>query len=439
MGGRGTGRGFDGIEQGIAYSTDLQSGAIATSWSGAAYALSFSINNASFLGGYETNFGSANVINSSWGFTDSGGSSNFTRYIDAKAFQFRSTASVFSAGNTGPSTNTIGGAGSGYNSITVAALQNDGSDNYNTVASFSSRSPQDYTDPNGTVVGVRAAVDIAAPGTNLTAAFYGGTKGGNGVALGGADAPGAGPDSYIGGIAGTSFAAPIVSGGVSLLHSASIGEAMGSESRDTLVVKSVLQNSATKDASAGWDNGQSDVGGVITTTQSLDWETGAGAMNLDKAYDQYLGDGITQDVAGQSIGDQGLVSEIGWDLGTAQRFGFNEYTIDEFLAGGEQFNVTLNWFRDLTDNGNLSITDNAQADLTLEVFNVGTDSVIARSSSLYNVTEHLSFLIPETAQYGLRVLYGDNTFGATNSVDYGIAWYGVAIPEPSGHLLISRT
>jgi hypothetical protein len=437
LGGRRGGAVPGVYQEGLAYGTDLRSGAIATQWNGAAYALSFGVSGTSLLGGYEPYFGNANVINSSWGGGGTDGSDIIATYIDAKAFQNRNTASVVSAGNNGPGTNTVGSPGSGYNSISVAALQNDGSNNYDTVASFSSRGPNDHQDPvNGVVPGVRAGVDIAAPGTNLTSAFYGGQTGGNGAALtGSTDTPG--NNLYSGGINGTSFAAPLVSAGVSLMHSASLGEGLGQESRDTLVVKSVLQNSARK--TTGWDNGQATVDGVIRTNQSLDYLAGAGAMDLDRAFDEYVGAGITQDVAGQLSGSQSMVEAIGWDLGAVNQGEFATYMVGTLEAYSD-LNVTLNWYRERgVTPGTLATVDISMANLTLQVLDLSNgETLIAESESLYNLTEHLSFMIPTAAEYAIRVLHEGNIFGSTNSVDYGLAWSGVAalpIPEPTAVLL----
>ena len=53
---------------------------------------------------------------------------------------------------------------------------------YDRPASFTSGGPNDYADPvNGTKIDARQVVDIAAPGENLSAAYYGGETGGNGT------------------------------------------------------------------------------------------------------------------------------------------------------------------------------------------------------------------------------------------------------------------
>jgi hypothetical protein len=387
----------------------------------------------SVVGAYAPFFGTADVINSSWGGQAPSGFGFFPVTLDGLAAQNSQTAFVVSAGNDGPTVNTIGFPGSGYNAITVAALNNGGDNSYNTVASFSSRGPQDYFDAtNGTVLGARAAIDISAPGTNLQAAFYGGQSGGNNPSLAGSTNLGTNSNFYSPSVDGTSFASPIVAGGVALLKSASYNTPAllaNAASRDTLVVKSVLMNSADK--TLAWDNGQvANAFGGVNTTQALDFAAGAGAMNLDRAFDQYL-TADTRDVLGLANGDLGTVAAVGWDLGNVLLGATNFYTIGETLQAGSLFNVTLNWFRDRAfDINTFAAFDNGQADLTLQVVDLLTNQVISQSASLYNTAEHLSFLLPNTSQYGLEVLYGANTFGSMSNVNYGLAWQGVAaVPE----------
>ena len=78
-----------------------------------------------------TTFGAADVINSSWGFTDATGNDPATIGLDGLAKAHPTTTFVVAAGNSGPSSNTVGGPASGYNCIAVGALQNNGSDGYN--------------------------------------------------------------------------------------------------------------------------------------------------------------------------------------------------------------------------------------------------------------------------------------------------------------------
>ncbi len=444
IGGRNTAVGAGPWQMGIAPGTDLRSGAIASQWNGSAFALSFNFTANSFLGGYAPFFGTADVINSSWGGTSPAGNNFFAATLDGLAAQNANTTLVASAGNSGPNPNTIGYPGSGYNAITVAALNNGGNNSYSAVANFSSRGPQDYFDPvNGLVQGARAAIDIAAPGTNLHAAFYGGQTGGNNPTLSGSTNNGTNANFYSFSVSGTSFASPIVAGSVALLKSASTitpDLQNNAASRNTLVVKSVLMNSADK--TTGWNNGQVVNGlGAVTTTQALDYAAGAGRLNLDRAFDQYLTAG-TRDVLGLNHGNLGTVAAAGWDLGNVLLNGTNSYSIGGFLEAGSLFNVTLNWFRNRTFNAaTFAAADVGQANLTLRVIDLITNAIVGESASLFNTAEHLSFRLPSTSRYGLQVAYGSNTFGAMNNVDYGLAWSGTiaAIPEPGGLMLLSMT
>jgi len=412
----------DDVRSGIAPNVDLRSGAIATEWNGPAYSTSFSINSTTFYTPYTsaaTGFGSVDVINSSWGLEDASGTDFFTQQIDGLAGENPTTTVVFAAGNNGSGSNSVGGAGSGYNTITVGALSNDGSDNYDTIAGFSSRGPQDYGDPiNGTIENVRAPVDITAPGDRLTLAFYGGTTGGND----GGTASGS-PNTFSSGVAGTSFAAPIVAGGVALMHDAARGMSLNASAHDARVIKANLLNSADKPG--GWSNGQSNVGGVVTTTQSLDYTLGAGAMNLDRTFDQYL---LGQtDIAGTSGGTS--TSAMGWDFANVNNGSTTDIILDNVFGAGTTFTTTLIWFRDRESNSSLSVSDNAFADLNLEVWDSTFTTQFAESISLYNPVEHLAFDLPSTTSLALRVDYTGNRFGSQTDADFALAWSGTLATE----------
>ncbi len=436
LGGRKTTSGSGNWQAGIAYGTDLQSGAIATNWNwtgqSTSYSTSFSTSNASFFSTYAHFFGTADVINSSWGFTpDTAGTSTETIALDAMARANRTTTFVVAAGNTGDSTTTsttVNGPASGYNSISVGALTNDGSNVYTSIASFSSRGPQDFYNltTKTTISSVRATVDIVAPGDALVSAYYGGKSGGNG--RGTADSY---TNYYSYPIAGTSFAAPIVAGGATLLTSASKYYSMDVDSRDSRVIKAVLMNSADK--VTGWDNGQSTVSNVVTTTQSLDWALGAGRMNLDTAYDQYLSG--TKNVTGM-IG--GTISNIGWDLGLVSSVGsHNDYVFDTKLLGGSVFDATLTWFRNCTTNtSTYDTSETGFANLDLQIWDSTFTTLIATSASLYNSSELLHFVLPSTGLYGIRVAY-TGYYGTAAAESFGLAWSATAIPEPGVLVLVA--
>lgn len=461
IGGRNGGPNQGTYQTGIAPGTDLKSGAVASSWSGNAYATGFNFSSNSFTTPYATYFGASDVINSSWGGTDTFGTAGFTIALDGLANQFPRSTFVASAGNAGdpdnnpntpPVTNTVGAPGAGYNSITVGALRNNGTNGYNSVADFSSRGPQDfgYVDfsQGGSIFGClacRAAVDIVAPGTNLTAAYHGGTTGGNNPTRPGSpNGAAGGPNAYTSGLAGTSFSSPIVAGGAALLDSASYNTpalAANAFSRDARVIKAVLLNSADK--IPGWNNGEvphPNGNGGVATIQSLDYNSGAGAMNLTRAYGQYLTAG-TRDVAGTPSGSQGSVTPVGWDYGLVASGTDNVYAINQVLAGGSLMTVTLDWFRERTfDVAFQSVDEVAQADLDLAVRDTTTGNIISESASGVNNTEHLYFLLPRTSLYQLEVKFFGTLFdfsGTYTSEQYGLAWSVAAVPEPTSCVLMA--
>ena len=454
---------------GMAPLTNLSSGAIATDWytapdpSSGQQNVYFNVTPKTLYSAYQHYFtqtwthtinsgwfsvdfsGPTDVINSSWGFDDPLASDPFTKAIDGLARAHPLTTLVLAAGNANtpanPS-NNVGGPASGYNSLSVGAVGDGSFNGFGSVSDFSSRGPQDYYDPvHGIVKGVRAPVNLVAPGAGIAAGFYGGQTGGNGLTLSTtAPDPSAGAsDWYSFGLAGTSFAAPIVSGGVSLLKSASYILGWGDSSRDTRVIKAVLMNSATK--LPGWDNGQHTAAdGSIETTQSLDWALGAGMLNLDRAFDQYLA--MTADVSGTG---GGTVTKTGWDLGTlgpgvSGSIAHNDYVIDTALLAGSTFDVTLDWFRDLTDpvftdntdpvSQALDTVDGGFTNFDLEVWNAAFTIRYAVADGLYNNVEELHFTVPDTGDYAIRINYTGTMFGTAATEEYGLAWDVTGVPEP---------
>ena len=432
IGGRKGGAVQGDFQTGISPGVDLRSGAINTAWTGSAYSMSVNYNWNTFTTPFNAYFGTADVINCSWAGGDPTGTYADTILLDSMVYSNPRTTFVVVAGNAGPGTNTVGWPGSGYNAITVGGLGN--ANAYDSVASFSSRGPQDYSDPvNGTVLGVRAAVDVSAPATNIKTAYYGGQTGGNNPSLPGSPSgiPG-GPSSYTVGLNGTSLAAPMVTGGAALLASASYntaGLSGNADSCDGRVIKAVLLNSADK--TSAWNNGQIPFGSGVETTQSLDYNVGAGRMNLDRAYDQYLVG--TTDVAGQASGNLGVVETVGWDFVQAINGTDNDYYINSTLMQGSTFTATLCWFRDRSSSGPI-VHDNGQSDLDLIFFDATGGAFageISRSISDYNVVEHLYFTVPTTGYYGIRVNFDGLLFGSQTSEEYGLAWSGIVVSEPS--------
>ncbi len=432
------GQGVNNYQRGISPDAELWSGAIATEYPGAPTSANFNFSRASLRYPYETamldgvNGRLADVVNSSWGSSNSPDTTAHqyaTAMIDALAYDAGTIVTV-AAGNGGSAANSILPPATGYNLITVGAVANDQTNPpYNNVASFSSRGPIDFRNSQSgqVLTGVRAGVDLVAPGTVLKLAKYGGTTGSN---TGGTDSTGGATDFYHNYQSGTSFAAPIVAGGAALIVDVGYDLYGGGASIDGRVVKSVLMNSADK--TNGWNNGQSLVGGVITTTQSLDYNAGAGRMNLETAFAQYTAG--TTDVPGLGGGN---VEAIGWDYGRATDSATNDYYITENLIGGTTFNVTLTWFVDAyySELSMSSFFHSRFVDLNLQVWSVEgglPDTLVAESVSVYNNTEHLSFALPQTGAYMLRVLWGGEIYDLfhdkNNEELFGLAWAGVAVP-----------
>ncbi len=460
MGGRIGGASPGPYQQGIAPDAQLYSGAIATNWIGSRFTTSFDFDwfGASMWGPYQAAFNTglntpsglrtADVINSSWagaiGYFGTAGVDQIAGMLDALANTNPHTLFVAAAGNSGVGPNKVPTPAAGYNSIAVASVSANGGA-YNTPSSFSSGGPNNYQDPLRTVANARQVVDIAAPGENVSAAYYGGEQGGNRPQLGGAaNGPLGGPNWYTNSASGTSYAAPTVAGGVALLYDASYANfPTNSDARDARVMKAVLLNSAAK--TLNWNNGQTanpNGSGGVVTTQALDNRVGAGRMDLNRGFDQLLSG--TTDVPGTSLGFQGVVSPIGWDFGQVAENTPTDYLINGLLDGGSNFTATLTWFRDRVTTGPTSFNDVSFDNLDLELWSAVAGvpaTLVSTSKSLYNETEHFSFAIPTTGQYTLRVVWtGEwfDTIGDANVEQYGLAWAGTAaVPEPATMMLLA--
>ncbi|MGH8047608.1 MAG: S8 family serine peptidase, partial [Chthoniobacterales bacterium] len=442
----GTGSTGDGdltlVGAGMAPFATLWSGAIATTFDqDPDHTGEFEISDESFLLPYKTFFQGQlgqkpDVINSSWGFDDPSGTAKETRILDGLAAANPTVAFVKSAGNGGTDS-APGGPGSGYNGITVGSLGGLTDANpFMRPSDFSSSKPADFFNPetNTTITGVRAAVSIAAPGEELFLAAYLG-KSGSLASRADIIGPDGNPatDLYFVNAAGTSFSSPIVAGGVALLKDVSYGGAylVGQpEARDTRVIKSVLMAGAK--ATTGWDNGQHDVGGVITTTQALDYATGAGALDLTSSVFIYV-DGTTN-VPGEG---GGTIEGEGWDIGTVALGTGNNYFFDLSFDGHTELTVSLNWFVERVFNDATGdATEQSFANLNLQVWSVTAGlftNKVAESASLYNNSEFLRLLLPGAGSYGLRVTFDNVAYDLShtlNSEKYAIAWTTSSVPEP---------
>ena len=440
------GRGAFNYQKGIAYGTTLWSGSIATSWNPPPFSLSFNYASGNaLLYPYITamqagvNGKTADVINSSWGNGSTTGSDPVARAIDGLIYSTGKTF-VAAAGNGGPGPNSVGSPASGYNGISVGALGTDTDPiPYNAPSTFSSRGPNDFQAPGGPVIpAVRPAVDIAAPGQNLTLAYYGGTTGGN---KGGTDTSNGATNIYSFNDAGTSFAAPIVAGGAALLADVGHDRFGGGDSIDGRVIKAVLLNSADK--TLGWNNGQIMANGVVVTTQSLDYAVGAGRLDLTRAFSQY-----TSGTTGVAGGLGGPVQSTGWDFGFVAEGRPDVYAIQPTLAGGSMFTVTLDWFvhrslDSLAPSGAYTTSDDSFDKLDLQVYEVlagGSLKLVADAETAYYNVDHLYFSLPDTTQYDIEVRWAGqyyNTDGDPHQDQFGLAWSYTAVPEPPSLALLA--
>ena len=457
------GNGIYTYQDGIAPGATLWSGSIATEWipsPGSDYSGSFQQTDASLAYAYDLAIHTgipdgnnvirqADVINSSWGFIDPSGSAPETIFIDSLLRENR-VVGVFAAGNSGPAANTVGGPASGFNGITVAALTGDTtSPAYSQVADFSSRGASDFYNPETatTTSGIRPVIDIAAPGDNLTLAFYGGVTGGH---TDGTDPTGGNGTFYVPNMSGTSFAAPIVAGAAALLTDA--GKTFGvTEMTDPLVIKAALMTSATR--IPGWDNAQVVDSGVVTTTQALDLASGAGALNLDSAYRVYVGDptivgnvrvGGVNTQLGLTGNGGGTVLNRGWDLGEVADGTPTLYSLTEEITAGSEFTATLTWFAGRYGSLLSTAEDRDLANLRLELLREDPlgDIVVARSNAPVSTVEFLRLTVPETGIYMIRIAWDGFNFNldsnpSTPITSYGLAWNVNAVPEPSVIFLLA--
>lgn len=422
---------------GMAPEAKLVSGAIAVDFSNTDVG-SFSTTSQSVVSVYKAFFtGSGvdkpDVINSSWGGSDPAATAAESISIDGLARQNANVAFVVSAGNGG--TDMVSGPASGYNNISVGSL---GGADFLQPSSFSSHGATDFYNPvtNQTISGVRAAVDISAPGERMFLAAYLGNSGGIGAAIPGITQTPSPTDQYFLNMDGTSFAAPMVAGGIALMKDAA-NTLLSSEAnaQDTRVVKSVLMAGST--ATNGWNNGQN---GMNVTTQALDLQTGAGAMDLVASADVYYFGTTDVDGAGG-----GLIDVNGWDSGTVSLGNFTDYLFAGEFTQDLALTVALNWFAGrsfdvLTDTE----SDDFFANLDLQVWSVDGNgtfvSKVGESMSIYNNTEFLRINWLAAGRYGLRVTFDEMIYDTTNSVNsetYGLAWRTFAVPEPGCFALVS--
>ena len=370
----------------------------------------------------------ADVINSSWGGSDPAAGSYEAFALDGLSALNPEIAFVCSAGNSDAA--PVGWPASGFNNIAVGSL---GGNNFLVSSDFSSRGLVDFYNPvtQTVVTNARVAVDISAPGEYMVLAAYLGDSGGIGASTNPAiraliqqPSP---TGQYFLNMDGTSFASPIVAGGIALLKDVAkthpfLNLTADTNALDTRVVKSVIMAGARE--TFAWNNGQSVASnGVVRTTQALDAAAGAGAFHLGPSTTTYFFG--TTDVAG---GVGGTIGASGWDFGTIALGGTNSYIFDGSFATDAELTVSLNWFAGRTFDSSTDLgADLSFADLNLEVWETESGiftSKVGESLTLYNNAEFLRLDLSGGKTYGLRVLMPSfvfNSNGATNS-SYGLAW-----------------
>ena len=413
------------VSLGIAPQAELSAGAVARMAGEENVAVELS----DFCGVYSHFFGASDVINSSWGPATSAPNHIFTYVIDALACQNTGTTFVVAAGNSGDAENTVQALGLAFNGITVGALGNPSA--FDTIASFSSRSPSDFYNPvsGETVAGVRPAVDICAPGENISFAAYEKESGATDLFLW---------------ANGTSIAAPIASGTVCLMNSASraleeiYADTYGDlfeKMRDSRVVKAILLNSAKKPE--GWTNNQivsdytttieigagismtSTFPNVILTTQGLDFTYGAGSLDAEGALEHIMN----------------LTQRRYWALDSVAANSSVFYNLGYALEG-EILSATLVWhaYSELGEvSENTAQIDNlyfSNLGLELWISLEGTHDLVAVSDTPYNNVEHLYLELATDGEYLLRITFFDMAYGEMpESETYAIAYS--LVPEAS--------
>ena len=248
---------------------------------------------------------------------------------------------------------------------------------------------------------------------------------------------------------GTSFAAPHVVATVALLQELGDRQFRSAEprwsldSREPLVMKSIILNSADKVQDSGDgkllgmartlldERGRNWLEGDAYTEPSipLNKDLGVGHLNAFRAYEQMN--------AGQhGIGE---VPFMGWSyetLGDIEDVGLNVnqhyYVIDQPLEAGSYVNATLVWERVVELNSDDEYFDVGEDFVGRSLSNLdlylvpidGDDADIANSVwssvSREDSLEHIFIPVPETGRYALVVV--DKTAGE-ESVPYSLAWW----------------
>jgi hypothetical protein len=316
---------------------------------------------------------------------------------------------------------------------------------------------QDSFDGGVTTAQNGRAIDTAAP-------FVNGPPFGNNpnAGLGGNDTITASS------LAGTSFAAPLVSGASTLLYQAFASVPINQSYADHRLIKALLLNGAThtyidgnpllrSDGVTPWSRlpgvGTTSLVSGVTAAQfggskpsvrpGLDPQLGTGLLNVVGSLNNYS--------AGHYIGGFSLVNPTGWDLnsvnvGAAANTIVNDYSFRVTTSG--TFSATLCWDDPVTlgnaASGNTwqatsTLTRNMLTNLDLYLFSYDPfndkllNNIDYSTSDIDNV-EYLYDSLP-AGFYQLDVVNAQ--YAAPQSTTYGLAWSFVPVPEPASVLLLA--
>lgn len=335
-----------------------------------------------------------------------------------------------------------------FNGITVGATAGNG---YTTLASYNgvagagvgTRNVTTDTSPygaNSTRAMGRFKTDIVAPG------------GGDGKLMASPVVVGSAEDNFQPGtkndglnsdpsFAGTSFAAPHVSGAAALLTEYGIDQAF---STDHKVLKAILLNGAeTKglaDHNGAWA-AEGSVGKKNGDDIYIGWDAdlGTGKLDVARSFHNYA--------PGEM--NPGVVGLVGWDIESVAGQGLvNEYDLDPTLDL-VSIRATLDWDRflklndknpkdDLWQPGE-DFTASILNDLDLEIWDNTSGTRVFYSSSDMDSIEHVDYSVPDALRhddFSLRVRFYHD-FAARGPESYGLAWDAVAVPEPTTAMLLA--
>lgn len=366
----------------------------------------------------------AAIVNHSWGrrwdTPTALQRATFARIIDDASV--KGQLQVVAAGNEGDVAGTGGNMtgnlrypGYSYNALTVGATGPAGA--WNKVADFSSVT---QADANG-VPTARLKVEVVAPGDLIKKAT-------------GIENASRSFDQE----RGTSFAAPIVTGVVALLHEHGANKGFSTDPR---LMRAVIMNSANKSvqnrAGVRWDQEfKANTQGVAATRMSN--ESGTGMLDAMEAFNQYdAGRSRAYTKNANPFPGSGFAKTTGWDVDKPATGGINLgniYVIEETLRKGTYLTATLAWNRevDSTDADPTAWTykDLDQLDLSVREYLVpqGQSSISnfgGNDPNLNGTSQHNVLKLAKRNQYLINVSYRDTS--PVNNSAYALAWRSYAM------------